>query len=264
MIPAGIAPIEDDAGGERDVHGALEDAVHAAERHVVDADDRQTVEIFEPRAERDELQQVRDDVDVDALAARELDDAEHLHVLVDRQRDVDLVDLLLGADLRHLIDRPEHRQPAIADGVGGRRAIVDETDEPEPQLAVLEDAIGHHPPEIAAADDEHAAQSEPRAPAPAQQLAHDLAGHEGEEHVEAEEDHPGRLRHRQIPELALRRIDPILADVQRADHAADAGENAADQHGEEIVDARPSAPQAVEPLHVEGERHEQRQEGQRE
>ena len=43
---------------------------------------------------RDELQQVGHDVDVDALAAGELDHAEHLDVLFDRQRDVDLVHLL--------------------------------------------------------------------------------------------------------------------------------------------------------------------------
>ena len=35
-------------------------------------------------------------------------------------------------------------------------------------------------------------------------------------------------------------------------------EDAADEHGEEIVDARAAAPQPVEPLHLERERHEQR------
>ena len=35
-------------------------------------------------------------------------------------------------------------------------------------------------------------------------------------------------------------------------------EDAADEDGEEVVDARPAAAQPVEALHVEGERHEQR------
>ena len=53
---------------ERDVDRALEHAVEAAQRHVVEADDRHAVEVLEPRAQRDELQQVGHDVDVDALA----------------------------------------------------------------------------------------------------------------------------------------------------------------------------------------------------
>ena len=81
-------------GRDRDVDRALQDAVEAAQRHVVQADDRNAVEVFEPRAQRDELQQVRDDVDVDPFAVRGLDEAEHLDVLFERQRDVDVVDPL--------------------------------------------------------------------------------------------------------------------------------------------------------------------------
>ena len=36
----------------------------------------------------------------------------------------------------------------------------------------------------------------------------------------------------------------------------------ADEHGEEVVDARAAAPQPVEPLDVEGDRHEHRDERQ--
>ena len=73
---------------------ALEHAVEAAQRHVVEADDRDAVEVLEPRAQRDELQQVGHDVDVDALAVGDLDQAEHLDVLFERQRDVEVVDPL--------------------------------------------------------------------------------------------------------------------------------------------------------------------------
>ena len=44
----------------------LTHAVEALQRHVVDVDDRDAVEIFEPRAQRDDLQQVGHDLDVDA------------------------------------------------------------------------------------------------------------------------------------------------------------------------------------------------------
>ena len=54
---------------------ALDDAVEALQRDVVDVDDRDAVEILEPRAQRDDLQQVGHDLDVDALAAGDLDRA---------------------------------------------------------------------------------------------------------------------------------------------------------------------------------------------
>jgi hypothetical protein len=69
------------SGRERDIDQALDDAVQAAQRHVVDVDHRQPVEILEPGTQRDELKKVRDDVHVDALAAGELDDAQHLQML---------------------------------------------------------------------------------------------------------------------------------------------------------------------------------------
>ena len=79
-----------------DIDRPLQDAVEAAERHVVEADDRNAVEVLEPRPQRDELQQVGHDVDVDRLAIGRLDDAEHLDVLFERQRDVDVIDALPG------------------------------------------------------------------------------------------------------------------------------------------------------------------------
>ena len=56
--------------------------MHALQRHVVDVDDRQAVEVLEPGAQGDELQQVRHDLDVDALAAGQLDEIEQLDVLL--------------------------------------------------------------------------------------------------------------------------------------------------------------------------------------
>ena len=50
-----------------DVEPALDDAVEALQRNVVDVDDRHAVEILEARAQRDHLEQIGDDLDVDAL-----------------------------------------------------------------------------------------------------------------------------------------------------------------------------------------------------
>ena len=71
---AGCRQDEQRRAGNRDVDRPLEHAVEAAQRNVVQADDRNAVEVFEARAQRDELQQVRDDVDVDAFAVGRLDE----------------------------------------------------------------------------------------------------------------------------------------------------------------------------------------------
>ena len=80
----------------RDVDRPLQDAVETAQRHVVEADDRDAVEVLEPRAQRDELQQVGDDVDVDPFAVGGFDQPEHLDVLVERQRHVEVIDRSRG------------------------------------------------------------------------------------------------------------------------------------------------------------------------
>ena len=49
---------------------------------------------------------------------------------------------------------------------------------------------------------------------------------------------------------------------RRGDDAEDHRQDAADEHGEEIVDARAAAPQPIEPLQMESQRHEHRDEGQ--
>ncbi len=46
------------------------------------------------------------------------------------------------------------------------------------------------------------------------------------------------------------------------DDAEDDGEDAADEHGEEVVDARAAAAQAVDALELEGERRQHRDERQ--
>ncbi len=90
---------------------ALQHAVEAAQRHVVEADDRHAVEVLEPGAQRDELQQVGDDVHVDAFAVRRFDEAEHLDVLLERQRHVEVIDLLLADDLVGIGSMPSSGSP---------------------------------------------------------------------------------------------------------------------------------------------------------
>jgi hypothetical protein len=60
-----------------------------------------------------------------------------------------------------------------------------------------------------------------------------------------------------------RRFSRVIRLVeQRRDDAEHDRENAADQHVEEVVDARAAAAQPVEALEVEAERHDQRHERQ--
>ncbi len=47
---------------------------------------------------------------------------------------------------------------------GSRTAVVDEPDQPESQIAMLENAIGDQPPQIAGAIHQHAPQADALAP----------------------------------------------------------------------------------------------------
>ncbi len=156
-----------------DVDGPLEQAVEPAQRHVVEADDRYAVEVLEPRAQRDELQEIRHDVQVHALAVGDLDQAEHLHVLFERQRDVEVIDALAAQDLVGVAERAEHRQAAVADVIAG--AIVDEAEQREAELAVIEQLVRNHPPEVAGAGDQHPLEPDAGLPAPFERFANELA-----------------------------------------------------------------------------------------
>ena len=94
-------------------------AVEALQRDVVDVDDRHAVEILEARPQRDHLQQIGHDLDVDALAAGALDELEHLHVLLGRQRDVEMIDRFADRDLGRFVDRAEQRQAAVPEVIAG-------------------------------------------------------------------------------------------------------------------------------------------------
>ena len=98
MMPQGIAEQQRAGAADSEVDRPLDDRVEPLQRNVVDVDDRNAVEIFEAGAQREELHQVRHDLHVDHLAARALDEVEHLHVLVERQRHVQVIDVLLPDD----------------------------------------------------------------------------------------------------------------------------------------------------------------------
>ena len=126
MIANGIAS-STIAARQHDVEAALQPGVEALQRHLVDVDDRQPVEILEPRAQRDELQDVGHHLDVDELAAGDLHQVEQLGVLLERQRDIQVIDPFALCDLDDLGERAEQRQSAVADVIAAG-AIVDEAD----------------------------------------------------------------------------------------------------------------------------------------
>ncbi len=182
---------------------------------------------------------------------------EHLHVLFGRERDVEMVDRFARRDLRRFVDRAEKRQPAVAEMIA-RRLVVDEADDLVAELAMFENLVGDEPSELAGSGDEDALQADARAPASLEHLAHELARRERQRDVQHEEDAPGSLRDFERAARSRRRGREIRLHVQRRDDAEHDREDAADEHGEEIVDARTSAPQAIQPLQVEAERHERR------
>ena len=152
---------------------ALDDAVEALQRDVVDVDDGHAVEILEPGPERDDLQQVGHDLDVDALAAGGLDAARSSAVLLRRQRHIQVIDRLARAISPASSMRAEQRQAAVAEVIAGR-PVVDEADDLVAELAVLEDLVRDEAAQFAGAGNQDPLQarcparhrrSRPRAPA---------------------------------------------------------------------------------------------------
>ena len=104
----------------------------------------------------------------------DFDQVEHLHVLFERQRDVEVVDLLARRRCRPPRQRAEQRQAAVAEVVAAG-AVVDEADDLVAELAVLEHAVGDHAAEVAGAGNQDAAQADARQPAPLERFADELA-----------------------------------------------------------------------------------------
>jgi len=77
-----------------------------------------------------------------------LDQLQHLHVLVEGKRDVELVHALALEDLVGLLEGTEQREPPVADVVAGS-AVVNEPHQLKTQLAVLEQFVGHGAAEVA-------------------------------------------------------------------------------------------------------------------
>ena len=126
------------------------------------------------------------------FAAGDLDQFEQLRVLFERQGDVEVIDALALSDLADLGERAEQRQPAIPEVIAAR-AIVDEADDLIPELAMLQNPVGHHATEIAGAGNQDSLQSDARAPSPLEQLAHRFARAVGEQDVETQEERPHDL-----------------------------------------------------------------------
>ena len=170
---------------------ALDDAVEALQRDVVDVDDRDAVEILEPRAQRDDLQQVGHDLDVDASRGWcSRCSSSILHVLLGRQRDVEVIDRS-----RARRSRPPRRACRAAAGRGsrddrrrrGRRRSRRSDSRARDARGSCRRRGGPSSPEPAI---RMRFRPMPGAPAPLEHLAHQLARRERQRDVEDEEDAP--------------------------------------------------------------------------
>src|SRR5438477_902023 len=89
-------------GADHGIHDPLDHAVPAPQRDLAEADDGDAVEVLEHGLDRRVLDEVGHDLDVQALVAHALDELEELGVLVEGQRDVELVRVVAGRHLRGL------------------------------------------------------------------------------------------------------------------------------------------------------------------
>ena len=145
---------------------------------VVDVDQRQAVEFLEPCAQRDELQESGHHLDVDALAVRHFDQAEHGHVPFERQGHVQLVDPLAGHHVPRVGQRAQQRQAAVAHVVAAGDLVVEESHDVVPELGVPQAPVGDVACELAGAGDEHAPEPDACREPPAHVAPHDRSREE--------------------------------------------------------------------------------------
>jgi hypothetical protein len=247
--------------GERDIDRSLDDAVEALKRNVVDVDDGNAVQILEARAKGDDLEEIGHDLDVDAFPARCLKQLEHPHVLVRRQRDIQVIDRFPRRNFHRIVDRAQQRKAAVAEMIAGG-SVVDKSDDLVPQFAVLEDLVRHETAEFTRTSDENPLQADPGAPPALQHLADQFARRIGQHDVDDEEDGPGGLRHRKGAAVSRLTRRVVGLHERGGEDAEDDRENGADEDGEEVIHARPTAPQSIQALELKSERHEPGDEGQ--
>ena len=233
--PAGNRQQQRAHAADAEVDRPLDDGVEPLQRYVVDVDDGNAVEIFEARAQRQKLHQIRHDLDVDHLAARAFDQVEHLHVLVERQRHIEVVDVLLSDDLGRVRQRAEQRQTAIAQVIAAG-TIVDEANHLVAELSVLKDFLGHDPAQIAGARNQNALQPEPGFPAAFEQFAHELARAERQRDVDDQEHRPDDARHLVGADRLFFRRCVVRVHVERGDDAENDRHDSADEDQKEVVD----------------------------
>ena len=150
---------------------------------------------------------------------------------------------------------PSSGKSAVAEVVAAG-AIVDEAHHLIPQLAMLQDFLRDHAPQVAGARNQDALEADARFPAPLQHFAHQLARAERERHVEDQEQAPDHARDFIRAAVLQLRRHVVGLERQRRDDAQHHGHDAADEHGEEIVHARAAAPQAVQALKLIPQRHQ--------
>ena len=246
---------------QHDVQRALDKRVEALQRHVVDVDDRDAVQILQARAQRDHLQQIGHDLDVNHLAPDDVEQLQHPDVLFGGECDVEVVHPFAQRDVAGLVERAKNRQPAMSQVVAAS-AVIHEADDVVAQLPVLQDLVGHQASEFSGARNQDALEADARTPPPLERLADQFARGKRQQDVEAEEDAPDQLRHF-VRATVLQLVGHVVRlEVQRGHDAEDHRQDAADEDGEEVVHPRAAAPQAIEPLHVEGKWHQHADKGQ--
>ena len=178
-------------------------------------------------------------------------------MLLERECHVEVVHSLAPHDVRRLLQATEQRKAAIPQVITAS-AIVEEPDDLVAELAVLEDFIGHHPSKLPGAGNQNSTKSDARNPAALERFAHQFARQIRENNVENKKDRPAPLRNliRAERSLSVRRV--VGADIQGDHHSEHDRDDAADENVEEVVDARSPASQPVQPLQLEGQRDDDR------
>ncbi len=232
---------------DRQVDGPLDDGVDPLQRNVVNIDDGNAVEVLEPRAQREELDEVGHHLHVHHFPARVFDEVEHLDVLVERQRHVQVVDVFLPQNLRSVVEGPQQWQASITEMIAAR-PVVDETDHLITELAMLKDFFGNHASQIPCAGNQDPLQADAGFPSPLENFPDQLARAERQHDVDDEEQRPDDAGDLIRADRLFLGRGVIRVHIQRGHDAENDCDNGTDENQEEVVHPGPAAAQAIDAL----------------
>ncbi len=172
-----------------------------------------------------------------------------------RARSAKVIHALAPDDVVRFGEHAEQGDAAIADVIPAG-AVVEEAHHLEAELAMLEDLVGDDASEVAGARDQNTLQPDPGAPPPLEGLSHQLARRVRQADIDDQEDHPDVLGDFVEADVLRGFVGVVGLVIQGAAESEHDREDRPHEDPEKIIDARSTAAQPIQPLHLERDRNQ--------